>query len=64
MKEIIFLQDFFIEHNLGGAELHDQVVIDHFRDIGLLFDKKRTMELTIEYVRENQDKIWFISNFV
>ena len=64
MKKVIFLQDFFVEHNLGGAELHDQVVIDYFDDVGLLFDKRRTMELTIEYVRQNVDKVWFISNFV
>ena len=63
MKKVIFLQDFFVEHNLGGAELHDQVVIDYFSAQGLLYDKKRTVELTIEYVKQNKDKVWFISNF-
>ena len=64
MNKVIFLQDFFVEHNLGGAELHDQVVLEYFIKRKLLFDKKRTFEVTLEYVKKNKDKVWFISNFV
>lgn len=64
MRKIIFVQDFFIEDNLGGAELHDQVVIDHFRRNCVLHDKKRCVELTPEYINNNLDKVWFISNFI
>jgi hypothetical protein len=63
MKNIIFLQDFFIEHTLGGAELHDQVVLEYFIENQRLYDKCRTMELDINYVKKNKDKVWFISNF-
>ncbi len=63
-NKVIFVQDFFVEHNLGGAELHDQVVLEHFMSKDILFDKMRSFELTLEYVKENKDKVWFISNFV
>jgi len=63
MKNIIFLQDFFIEHTLGGAELHDQVVLEYFIKKDRLYKKARTMEIDIDYVKKNNDKVWFISNF-
>tara|TARA_Y100000592_G_scaffold101161_1_gene186222 strand:- start:598 stop:1449 length:852 start_codon:yes stop_codon:yes gene_type:complete len=63
VKQIIFVQDFFIEHITGGGELHDDVVIKHFKKNNLLFDKKRTVELSIKYLKNNLDKVFFISNF-
>ena len=65
MNKIIFLQDFFVEDGIGGgAELHDQIVIDHFHDKGILDCKKRCSDLTTEFILDNLDKFWFISNFV
>ena len=64
MKKVIFICDFFYGDVVGGAELHDKVVYDRFEDRDILFDKKRCSELTAEYVLENKDKVWFISNFV
>ena len=63
MKQIIFVQDFFVEHVTGGGELHDDVVIKYFLKQGVLFDKKRTTELTVNYLKDNKDKVFFISNF-
>ena len=48
---------------LGGAELHDQVVLDYFSNKKILFDKKESYNINREYVENNLDKIWFISNF-
>ena len=62
--KIIFLQDFFADQHLGGAELHDQVVMDYFDKNGLLFDRINTYNVTSEYILANTDKSWFISNFV
>ena len=62
-NKVIFLQDFFIEHLLGGAELHDDVVVKHFEKIGILYEKRRSIDVTIQYLKQNKDKVWFISNF-
>ena len=62
--KIIFLQDFFVEQNLGGGELHDEVVIKYFEDKGILQEKINTYNVTPEFILQNTDKVWFISNFV
>lgn len=64
MKQVIFICDLFYGDHIGGAELHDKVVYDRFEAEGFLFDKKRCSEITVDYVMENRDKLWFISNFV
>tara|TARA_R100000808_G_scaffold24665_1_gene57467 strand:- start:8912 stop:9760 length:849 start_codon:yes stop_codon:yes gene_type:complete len=64
MTQVIFLQDFFASQHLGGAELHDDVVAQHFESKGLLYAKVNTYSLTPEYILQNTDKKWFISNFV
>jgi hypothetical protein len=62
--KVIFLQDFFADQHLGGAELHDDVVAQYFATRGLLHSKINTYNLTPEMVLANTDKAWFISNFV
>ena len=64
MSKVIFVADFFKEDVTGGAELHDDVVIQHFKKRELLLDKKKCSLLTEEYIKDNADKIWFIGNFV
>ena len=64
MKDVIFLADFFANQHTGGAELHDDVVLKYFNDSDRLFSKVNTANLTEEYIENNTDKIWFISNFV
>lgn len=63
MKNIIIVADFFKENISGGAELHDDVVIEFFKKTGRFYDKKRCQELTEEYIVNNKDKKWFICNF-
>ena len=62
--KVIFLQDFFAHQHLGGAELHDEVVAQYFESRNLLHQKTNTYDVTPDYVLENTDKTWFISNFV
>jgi hypothetical protein len=64
MSKIIFVADFFKGDTLGGAELHDDVVLQYFKSNDLLYDYKRSQDLTEQYLRENTDKTWFIGNFV
>jgi len=63
MSQVIFVADFFKGDTLGGAELHDDVVLQHFKSNDLLYDYKRSQDLTEQYLRENTDKTWFIGNF-
>lgn len=64
MKKIIFIADFFKETVTGGAELHDDVVLQYFKREGAFHDQKRCIDLTEAYVDANIDKVWFIGNFV
>ena len=63
-KKVIFLADAFAHQHTGGAELHDAVVIDFFREQGILHEAVNTPAVSVEYINKNKDKIWFISNFV
>jgi hypothetical protein len=63
MKKIIFLADMFASDHAGGAELHDDVVISHFKDKGILCDVVKCLSLKEKYINNNRDKVWFISNF-
>lgn len=63
-KSIIFVADFLVnDPQRGGAELHDNVVVEHFKSTGALYEVKKTFDVTIDYVKSNKEKFWFISNF-
>jgi hypothetical protein len=64
VRNVIFLQDLFAHQHLGGGELHDAVVINHLKNKDLLYETKNTYDVTPEYILNNTDKYWFISNFV
>jgi len=64
VSKVIFVADFFKEDITGGAELHDDVVLQYFKKAGILFNKIRCAEITEDYVNANTDKVWFIGNFV
>ena len=64
MKKVIFVADFFVEDTIGGAELHDDVVLNHFKSIGILHSKIRCQDISKEFIIENKDKVFFIGNFV
>jgi len=64
MKKVIFLQDFLKKDGVnGGAELHDQVVIEYLQSVDMLHRTKRCRDLTTDFIKSNLDKCWFISNF-
>ena len=51
-KKIIFIADAFAHQHTGGAELHDAVVIDFFKNQGILQDTKNTSEITTDYIKK------------
>ena len=62
-QKIIFLADLFKNQALGGAELHDDVVINFFDKKEILYEKINSHHVTVDYIEKNLDKMWFISNF-
>lgn len=64
VSKVVFVADFFKEDVTAGAELHDDVVIQHFKKCDLLLERKKCSLLTEEYIKANIDKVWFIGNFV
>lgn len=62
-KNIIAISDFFVDELLGGAELHDDVVFSFLESKKALLTKKKSDQITVEYLKNNQNSIFFISNF-
>lgn len=63
MKKIIFIADFFAEQFLGGAEINDATLIKMLDNEGLLHSKINCNMVTKEFIIENSDKLFVISNF-
>ena len=61
---IIFIADFFAEHIHGGGELANEEVIKYFLNRDVDVEKKRSHEITEEYLLENTDKFFIVANFV
>jgi len=63
-NNVIVIADLFLGPDiLGGAELHDNVVIDFLKSKDLLYEKIRCVDITPEYIMENIEKKFFICNF-
>jgi len=62
-KQVVFIADFFKDDIVGGAEINDDTVVQFFAKNDLLFEKKRSHEVFPEFMLENTDKLFFISNF-
>ena len=63
MSNVIFVADFFREDGVGGAEINDGVFIDFLKENNLLYEKRYSSHVTLEYINENIDKTWIIGNF-
>ena len=64
-KNIVVISDFFINGQfVGGAELHDDVICSFLESKKVLQEKKKSDQVTVEYLKNNQNSVFFISNFV
>ena len=64
MRQAIFVADFFADQQLGGAELNDATLINWLKSENLFYERKNTQHLTENYIMDNDDKVFIISNFV
>ena len=62
MRKFIFTADFFIEDHLGGAEINDNTLIQMLEKEGLLYDKIHCRQIDQQYLLDNRDKIFIVSN--
>lgn len=61
---IVFIADFFVDQINGGGELANEEVIKYFLSKGIYVEKKKSHEITKEYILENSDKFFIVANFV
>ena len=62
MRKAVFISDFFIEDHLGGAEINDNTLIEMLEKENLLHEKKNCRFMNEDYILENDDKVFIISN--
>lgn len=61
-KKIIYISDFLVEQVIGGAEINDYILIEElFSGQG---ERYQSHLLTLDFLRENKDSIFIISNFL
>ena len=63
MKKIIFIADYFVEQHLGGAEINDNTLIELLKKENLFHSKINSNLVTKEFIINNLDKLFVISNF-
>ena len=62
-KKIVYINDFFLEDFVGGGELNDHellAILDKDYDI----QKIRSNDVTIDFLKENENSFFIISNFI
>lgn len=64
MSKVIFLADYFLHQENGGAEKTDDVLIKHLDSIDVLRGVKNCHEVSINFLNDNLDKIFLVGNFV
>jgi len=63
VKNIVYVSDFFIENNLGGAEICDEVIIRKLGAFNFNIKKILSRNLTINLLNSNKEAFFIISNF-
>lgn len=63
MKKVIYISDFFIENNLGGAEICDEVIIRKLSASNFSVHKILSKNLTINIINSNKNAFFILSNF-
>jgi hypothetical protein len=64
MKNIVFIADYFVEDYNGGAELVNEELIKILLNKGHHVDKIKSQDVTTEFLDENCEKYFILSNFM
>ena len=60
----IMVTDFYFSEVNGGAEANAEALIDRFLDCNIEIQKMKSSQVTIQFLRNNTDKIFIFSNFI
>ena len=63
-KNVVFISDLFAENILGGAELNNEELIDGLRKKEYNVLKKRSHEVSVDFLKQYSNYCFIISNFV
>lgn len=63
-KKIIYISDFFLEDISGGAELNDDELLSLLSENECCIHKIRSHKVTEEFLRQEKNSFFIISNFV
>ena len=64
MTKFVFIADYFVEEYSGGAELVNEELIKTLTKKGHNVDKIRSQDVTVEFLQNNSDKYFILSNFM
>ena len=62
--KIYFVADVFAEDIQGGGELNNEEAINLLCKRGFSVEKKRTTEITRDFIEENKESKFIIGNFI
>ena len=62
--KFIIVMDFYFSEMTGGAEANAESLLDRFIDSGISIVKMRSHEITVDFLKNNHDKIFIFSNFI
>ena len=57
------ISDYFVEDLIGGASLNDEEVVKIFTQEGEQIEKIRSNELSVDFLKENKESFFIVSNF-
>ena len=57
------ISDYFAEDLIGGASLNDEEVVKIFAQEGEKIQKIRSNELSVDFLKENKESFFIVSNF-
>jgi len=61
--ELVFISDFFVDEVRGGAEIVDHHLLDLLSKKKIVVKKIKSSQLSENFIKENIDKAFMISNF-
>ena len=64
MNKIIYVSDYFLSDIIGGGELNDHELCSLLIENGATINKVRSNLLNLEFLKNNKDSFFIISNFV
>jgi GT2 family glycosyltransferase len=63
-RKVIFIADFFVDQVAGGGEFVNEEVIRRLEDCKYSVEKKRSQEMTLQFIEDSKDCFFIVGNFI